>query len=164
MQEKANQAIAKIDLELAKEKKKFDNGVVNIGGYTGRNIDKTSQREFAGVLSDLQTAEKGINRLLEINKINGKSFSPSLRAETETIQNLLVGLLRTPITGPGTMSESDRNQLEKVIANPTDFFALDSNNEVKLNTLKDILRRATQNKAKNIGLSSTKDRLGFKAK
>lgn len=164
MQEKANQAIAKIDLELAKEKKKFDNGVVNIGGYTGRNIDKTSQKEFASTLSDLQTAEQGINRLLEINEVNGKSFSPSLRAESETIQKSLVGLLRQPITGPGAMSDGERQMLEDIIANPTDLFSLDSTNKVKLKKLKELLQNATKNKARNIGLSSTKDRLGFKAK
>lgn len=165
---KAETAISQIEMQLLEEKKKFDlklqEKTVDVGKFQGQVQNQTEAKEFRNMVSDLETAESGIDRLLEINNVTGKSLSPNLRAEADTIQKTLIGLLRQPITGPGAMSDGERQMLQDIIANPTDMFSLDSNNKTKLETLKKTLRNAVDRKAKNLGLTSSADDIGFKKK
>jgi len=168
VKKKAETAISQIEMQLLQEKQKFDQKVkertVNIGRFQGEVENKTEAKEFRNTLSDLETAEQGIDRLLEINEMTGKSLSPTLRSEAQTIQQTLVGLLRRPITGPGAMSDGEREMLKDMIANPTDLLSLDMNNKTKLQTLKKTLRNAVNTKAKNLGLTTDADKIGFKKK
>jgi hypothetical protein len=92
----------------------------------------TKVRELKGTVD---TAKDGINELMKINKQAGKSLSLEDRAKAETIAQTMVGLLRTPITGPGAMSDGERAMLENIIANPTKIFSLDSSTKTRLQTL-----------------------------
>lgn len=99
-------------------------------------------------------ARAGIDELLAINRQDGKSLNPQTIARAKVIQQSLIGALRVPITGPGAMTEGERDMLQDMIANPTDFFALDSNNKTKLETLRGRLDSAVKTAAQANGLSS----------
>lgn len=85
--------------------------------------------------SNVDTAKSGVDALLRIQNKPYKSISFEDRAQAETIQQMLVGALRIPITGPGAMNEGERAMVERIIANPTAMFTLDNSNKVKLETL-----------------------------
>jgi hypothetical protein len=155
-------AIAQIEMEQQKVQSKLKNKLVDIGGYTGTLDSPTEAKGFREAMNNLQTAETSINRLLEINKKTGKSLSPNLNAEAEVLQKSLIGLLRVPLTGPGAMNASEQALLERLVANPTDIFSLDSNTEIKLKTLLKTIKNKASNEAKNLGLTSNEQRLGFK--
>lgn len=119
-------------------------------GFAPTDKDATDLKESQSALTN---AMSGIDRLRQINKQSGKSLSPALRSEAETIQQSLVGLLRLPLTGPGAMNEGERKMLEGMIANPTALMALDSTNKVRLDTLQKRLEAGYANLAKSKGLS-----------
>lgn len=95
--------------------------------------------EGAKAVTDMRTVNQqinnGIQRLREISKMTGKSLSPSIRAEVETIRNTMIGALRLPITGPGAMNEGERKLLERLVPGVADIFSLDSVNRTRLDTL-----------------------------
>ena len=82
-----------------------------------------------------RTVNEGVQRLKQMVDSTGKSLNPNMRKEAQTIQSSLVGLLRVPMTGPGAMSEGERELLLGMIANPTNFFSIDSNSRTALDTL-----------------------------
>lgn len=153
---KAREAIAEVELKMLEAKQKLEKELeekqVNIGGYKGTLSNKTEAKEFREAMNNLSTAERSIGRLLEINEQTGKSLSPNLRAEAQTLQSSLIGLLRVPLTGPGAMNESEQKLLQSLIANPTDIFALDSTNKTKLKTLLKTLKDKADTQARNLGL------------
>ncbi len=119
-------------------------------GFANTEKDASDVKESK---AGLDNAKQGIKRLLEINKVPGKSLTPSLRAEASTLQQTLVGLLRLPITGPGAMNEGERKMLEGIIANPTNLFSLDSSNKIRLKTLEKKLEGGYNNLLRSKGLA-----------
>lgn len=99
----------------------------------------TNDLEGAKGLREMQatvkTVRSGIQRLREITKQTGKSMSPTLRSEADSLRTQLIGRLRVPITGPGAMSEGERELLMQAIPSATDMFSLDSKTLKKLDTL-----------------------------
>jgi len=156
MQAKTQQAVSQAEMELAKTKQEFDEEIaknqINIGGYKGTIDNVQEAKDFRDAMNNLSSAKASINRLLEIGDQTGKSLNLNLKAEAETIQRMLIGALRVPIVGPGALSEAELNILDKLVANPTDIFSLDSNNKVKLKTLMKTLEQKTAETAKNLGL------------
>lgn len=86
--------------------------------------------------ASVDTATDGLDELLKINKIQGKSLSLEDRAKAETIAQSLIGILRVPMTGPGAMNDGERKMLEKMVANPASIFSIDSVTKTRLNALK----------------------------
>jgi len=93
-----------------------------------------------------------VQRLRELAKKSGKSLNPKIIAEVDTIRNGLIGKLRVPITGPGAMSDGEREMLQKMIPDVTSVFALDSSNKTRLDTLEARLKNAAANAARQNGL------------
>lgn len=114
-------------------------------------------KQMKAILKDTELAKAGIRDLMKIAE-TGSSLSPSDRARAQTIQQVLVGQLRVPLTGPGAMSEGDRKLLENAIANPTTVFSLTSSNKIKLKELNKALDRAVAAHAKSFGLSGSRTR------
>tara|TARA_S200002703_G_scaffold153273_1_gene154659 strand:+ start:1349 stop:2779 length:1431 start_codon:yes stop_codon:yes gene_type:complete len=112
--------------------------------------------ETAKEMRTLQLADDqiqtGIGRLLEILDTPGKRFDFNLKKEANTIVGLLTGALRVPIVGPGAFSESEKEMIEKIIANPTKLFSIDSNTRTSLKTLSTRMRADRDSYAKLIGL------------
>jgi hypothetical protein len=103
----------------------------------------------------VENAREGINRLLDISKITGKSLNPNIRAEADAITQSLIGMLRVPITGPGAMSEGERKLLENLVANPAQVFSIDTATRTKLKSLQKRLDSAVDTMAKARGLGGT---------
>lgn len=91
--------------------------------------------ELKALKGDVDAARSGIKELLSIANKPLKSLSPTEIARAQTIQGMLQGALRLPIVGPGAVSESEREMLQNIIANPTKIFSLDSSNRTRLKTL-----------------------------
>jgi len=112
--------------------------------------------ETAKEMRTLQLADDqiqtGIGRLIEILDTPGKRFDFNLKKEANTIVGLLTGALRVPIVGPGAFSESEKEMIEKIIANPTKLFSIDSNTRTSLKTLSTRMRADRDSYAKLIGL------------
>ena len=106
-------------------------------------------KELRGLKGDVEGANRGIDTLLELSKKTGKSISPDDIATATTTAAFMQGLLRTPLVGPGTVSDSDRKILESVIANPTKVFSMDSSTRAALNTLRRSLESKLDTKAQS---------------
>jgi len=118
-------------------------------GFANSNEGAKTVREMQGMVN---SAKGGIQELLNMTDKPGKSLSLQQRAKAETISQALVGALRLPITGPGAMSDQERAMLERLVANPTAIFSLDSNNRTRLKELQRHLDRGLVNAAKSNGL------------
>jgi hypothetical protein len=104
--------------------------------------------------STVKTAQDTLKRLREITGKTGKSLSPNLRAEADSLRNVLIGALRVPITGPGAMSEGERALLERTIPDVTGLTSLDSNSVVRLNALEKRLQGGYDNMLRANGMQA----------
>lgn len=111
--------------------------------------------ERAKVLSQLGTeltsAKQGIDELSKIGR--SLPFSEN-RAKANTLQKSLIGQLRVALTGPGAMSEGERELIESVIANPSEIFQ--ANSKAKLDTLKSVIDKKMMAAAEAEGLKPLK--------
>lgn len=78
----------------------------------------------------------GIDRLTAIGDRSLASLSPEQRTAAQTEVQALIGQLRIPLTGPGPLTDSEREFMEEIIGNPTKIFSMSSNEMVKLDTIK----------------------------
>lgn len=114
--------------------------------------------------ADATLAKDSINRLKQIGQIPGRSLSPELRAEADTVSKMLQGALRTTVLGPGTVQQAERDMLETIISNPTSMFGLSSTQMKRLDSLLQQIDLGVASKAKSYGLTTTADRIGFTPK
>lgn len=98
------------------------------------------------------SVKSAVQRLREITSKTGKSLTPNIRAEADTIRSSLIGALRVPITGPGAMNEGEREMLMNMIPDTTGFTSLDSNSIQRLNSLEKIMANKFENMARANGL------------
>lgn len=116
-----------------------------------------SSAEGAKGLREMQTTVKtvrnGLNRLKEITKTTGKSMSPTLRKEANSIRTELIGKLRLPMTGPGAMSDGERELLMALIPGVADLTSLDSRSLKAIETLDKRITDNYRNMAVANGLS-----------
>lgn len=107
--------------------------------------------EGANGLREMQTTVKTIKsdtaRLKEILNSTGKSLSPDLRKEADGIRTRMIGRLRVPMTGPGAMSEGERELLMNLIPGVTGLFSKDSRSKVALESLEKSLVNNYRNQA-----------------
>lgn len=137
----------------------------SITGFQGQVKDPVAAREFRAKIAEKPAVMNEIDNLLNINKqFLGGALSPSASASAKQSQNLLIGKLREAIVGPGTLSETDRDLLEKAIANPTDFFTLGSSNKIKLEKLKQSYENALSSHATALGLKQVGKPSSFQGK
>lgn len=139
-------AIAAVDPERAKEMR----------GRMVPGVGLANSMEGAKTVNELKATtdavKEGLVRLKEITKGGGKSLSPSARAEADTIRTSLIGRLRVPMTGPGAMSEGERQLLMDMIPSATDFFSLDSRTLTKLNTIDKLVNTSLEKAAQANGM------------
>lgn len=100
----------------------------------------------------VSSSNDSINRLLQISNIPGKSMDMKLKAEANTLVQTLIGQLREPILGPGTVTDSERSMINSIVPNPTSPFTIDSNTQVKLKTLASKLNSTLMNTARANGI------------
>lgn len=128
---------------------KTDQFVPQLGAYaqSPEAAKKINQR-----LVDSNKASSGLNSLLAISQMSGKSFSPEMRAKAQTEALMLQGSLREDIVGPGTVSDSDREMLKAVVADPTVLMSMDRTNLARLQTLKAVVDRNTNDTLRAYGM------------
>jgi hypothetical protein len=139
-------AMRKVNPEAAKAlEEKYVDGM----GFARTAEGAKELRETVGAKNDV---DSGVKRLLEINKISGKSMSPSLRAESEAISTGLMGPLRH-MMGMKTLTESDIVLLDKMLKDPTHMTSLAASNRVTLETLMKRMDQGLAAKAQANGIS-----------
>lgn len=92
----------------------------------------------------------------------GSKLSPEDRARMGTRLTVLMGKLRVPMLGPGTMQEAEYERLKEAIGNPSSFFDAYKNSSAKLDVLQQMLKSDIRSSAKNIGIdwpSSKEERI-----
>lgn len=146
-----------MDAEMLKDPDKRDRFVK---GY-GLAQTKDEASKFREQVSNAGSAVRELGRLLEIADMSGKSLSPDLRGEAQTRANMLTGLLKDTVVGPGTISDKDRELLKEVAVNPTEITKLDSATKSRLRTAIDVIQKNLAMRAQSIGLTSPEKRLGF---
>lgn len=67
-----------------------------------------------------------LNQLQALGRKAYSDFSPADRARADQMQNILVGNLRLAITGPGPLTDAEREWMKTIIANPTNIFELNA--------------------------------------
>lgn len=116
-----------------------------------------SSLEGAKDLREMQatakTVKSDVKRLQDILKTTGKSLSPTLRAEADSIRTRLIGRLRVPMTGPGAMSEGERELLMGLIPDVTSMTSLDARSAVRLKSLEKSVLDSYRNMATANGLA-----------
>lgn len=131
-----------------------------VPGY-GLALTKDDATDLKKTVAEAATTKDGIQKLLRISEIPGKSLSPEMRAEAQTLAATLRGTLRTFLVGPGAVTESEQKLLDSIIADPTRVASLDSSSRTTLKTLASRVDAALANKVKSYGLTTTEQRIGF---
>lgn len=140
-------ALDSVDPVKAKElRERFVPGV----GLATTNEGAKGVREMQATTT---TAKDAINRLKKLVGKTGKSLSPNLRVEADSLRNILVGALRVPITGPGAMSEGEREIMLNTIPGVANFMSLDSNSMKRLSILETQLNNSYNNMLSANGLT-----------
>lgn len=127
--------------------------VINTLGYQGTAPTEKEAIEFRAAAADAETAKKGISELKKFT--DGaflKSLTPDQKAQAETQIGVLMGTIGKPIFG--SLTESDREFMQTIIANPTKIFSLSSSDKARLNTLDKYVNSYIENKAQSIGLQT----------
>lgn len=126
--------------------------------YRTTATTKEGAKELNAMIADTNSTMNGVRRLIEINQSGiGKSMDlTGRRAEADTLKSFLVGSLRLPVVGPGALSESELKLLERITANPTNFFSLDASNLTRLNALLSNLETKKTEKAISVGVQIPK--------
>ena len=106
----------------------------------------------------LPAYEQSKQGIAQLRKLAGKplsSLNPVDRSLAAQQQNLIVGAMRIALTGPGAMTESERDLARSIVANPTDLFTIGA--EKKLTQLQTMLDKDV---AARLKLSGIKSKLG----
>jgi hypothetical protein len=152
---------AKILEQMAKEGKLTNEVLANMGWdpkfyvpalemYATRDsdVDKLN-KQYSTVAGAVNSVDK-IKNLMK----QGIAYAPGSkeRGVIESEIQQLIGKVREPIVGPGTMSETDRSALQTSIGDPTKFFSIDDNSTARLDNLRSNLIAAARNDAGNTTL------------
>jgi hypothetical protein len=105
------------------------------------------------VKESIATNDSAMRSIGELEKMGfGSRFSIKDRARAKALTTTLTGALRVALTGPGTMSDSDRAIIQDVVADPTAIFSWGPSTKAKLATLKKVLSDAEADKLRSQGL------------
>lgn len=127
-----NRSAKLLGLKQQSEQKILENTVPNVGvALNDKDAQILKEKKIT-----LDNVTQGIDRLNEIGNRNLASLSPEQRTAANTELQSLIGQLRIPLTGPGPMTDTEREFVEGIIGNPTKIFSLSSNEKVKLDTIR----------------------------
>jgi hypothetical protein len=100
--------------------------------FGGLAKSKEHQIKFAPMLASYNNATDMIKTLVYISRNGGASMNPDLAKKATTNALMLQGQLKDPVVSSGAVSESEREMLQKIAANPSDFFSLSSSQQSAL--------------------------------
>lgn len=108
-------------------------------------------RTLGATVSDINNS---LDQLIQFTNKPISKISPTDKSNAETLSAMLVGALRLPITGPGALSDGERELLQKIVANPTDIFKLPSTARASLNKIKEKMNFRLNSTAKANGIKT----------
>lgn len=101
----------------------------------GQATDGEQKKKFVEYYSEINPAIEGLGRIQTLAKDFNKITDLTKRAQIQTELAAVLGALRIPITGPGILTESERQSILKdVIGNPNAIVTLPSLMRAKLQT------------------------------
>jgi len=122
--------------DLLTAQRDFESRFVKVGNRSFQAPTSQEGIKMRATIKDHDNIRSGITQLISL------ADDPSVKVKTSdaynranTISTMLQGALRTTITGPGAVNESEYKMLRDVIANPSSFFSLSSSNKKILQTL-----------------------------
>ena len=96
--------------------------------------------------ANAQSAAALLNQIKEI----GTDISLNERtkiARIKTAQSMAMGMLREPILGPGTLSDSDKELLMDALGDPSALFSAEGVQKAKIDTAIEVIQRGLDNRA-----------------
>lgn len=120
----------------------------------GLATNEKSANEIRTVKANRDDIKSILEKIEGLKKQYGRElFKSGAATEARSLGQMLIGKLREPVLGPGQMVESEYERLKSVVpADVTDIFSTDSNNQVKINTLRSIIDNNYANKLKAEGM------------
>ena len=105
-------------------------------GWKGMAQTKENAQKFAEKSLEVTPALASIDRIMEITKNFNKITDLEKRAQLQTEVAGLVGALRLPITGPGILTDSEREMLSNIIGDPNQITSLPSLQKMKMQQIR----------------------------
>lgn len=139
-------------LKLKQNEKLAERLITLPNGKAFMGNSDTDAKEFKKLATESLNA---LSLLEQYRKIGdkGSSFSLTDRAKAYALKQAIVGALRLPFTGPGILTESERNQLIKTLGDPLAFTTLRPIELSKIDQVADALKANTVNRARLSGVT-----------
>jgi hypothetical protein len=120
-------------------------------------VGKASNPQTAIKIRETKANADDINDMLDkleiIRSQSGRELAPSVAAErADTLAKVLIGKLREPVLGPGTMNPEEYKRLQVMIPVVTDIVTLDDNVFARLGIVRDIVNTNLDNKIRAEGI------------
>lgn len=125
--------------------------VLPTGQKTLAQADGARVRKFEDERAPTEASLENIKELLNFAK-NGSMLNPAEVGPANTRITFLVGQLREPVLGPGTVQKEEYDRLMSALGNVTSVSGL-LTAKPKLEVIQKILNGSIASKAKNIGLN-----------
>lgn len=113
-------------------------GIMVSGMFKGSDA---ANDKFQEDMAGFSAARYGLLRALEINEMTGESINPTLRGEAAATVAFIISGLRKDLVGGGQVSDFENKLLQRIVADPTTLFSLESTDKA---SLKAILARTEQ--------------------
>lgn len=123
-------------------------GIEGVPQIRGMTTTKKGAEQLREQVANTRSVVENINDLKALGSRNIPGSQK--RAEAGVIQNALIGQLRLALTGPGPLTDAEREFIKDIIANPGEITSIQAG--AKLNRLKLMLSRNLMNTAKAQGL------------
>ena len=124
--------------DLLTAQRDFESRFVKVGNRSFQAPTSQEGIKMRTTIKDHDVIGSGLTQLISLadDPTVKIKFPPSdAYNKAKTISTMLQGALRTTITGPGAVNESEYKMLRDVIADPSRFFSLSSANKKVLQTL-----------------------------
>jgi hypothetical protein len=158
---------AQDDQQMQRQKFEQDKAALTAEGYDGTAKTEAEAKEFRKDQTEMGNVLNGISEVRRLgNEYLGKNWasSPIEKARLQKLAKqqvgMIVGALRIPITGPGAMTDSEREFIEELNGNPTKIFSLAATEFALLESMEKKFNTHLDLKAKAIGLGPRKDASG----
>ena len=147
-------AMAKQFNERAKQNQDFNEKMsgktVRVGNFEGYAPTEKQQIEFTELASDQEAIRNIVTDLKQIAKQGGAASNPKTKAETQAKVEILNAMVGKPIFGIMTVGEKEL--VQKIVADPTEFFSMPANEIAKFDAMVNTLDERISAKAKGLGL------------
>ncbi|MFZ9725652.1 MAG: hypothetical protein ACO3EH_00465 [Ilumatobacteraceae bacterium] len=153
------------DFQRAQFKLKQD--ALTVEGYEGTaktEIEaqkfRSDQKEIGGVLEGIAEVKRLGKEFESVSWTSDPLKKEELRSIAKQQVGMIVGALRIPITGPGAMTDSEREFIEDLNGNPTKIFSLSKVENAKLDSMERKFNSHLDRSAAVIGLGPRKKKPG----